>query len=49
MLEARPEVIAALRDLPSALDDYTALTGHGLELRSVASGTAQIRDASQLR
>jgi Ribonuclease G/E len=49
MLEARPEVIAALRDLPSALDDYTALIGHGLELRSVASGTAQIRDASQLR
>ena len=49
VLEARPEVIAALRDLPGALDDYTALTGHGLELRSVASGTAQIRDASQLR
>jgi Ribonuclease G/E len=49
VLEARPEVIAALRDLPGALDDYAALTGHGLELRSVASGTAQIRDASQLR
>ena len=44
MLEARPEVIAALRDLPGALDDYTALTGHGLELRSVASGSAQIRE-----
>jgi Ribonuclease G/E len=44
MLEARPEVIAALRDLPGALDDYTAITGHGLELRSVASGTAQIRE-----
>jgi Ribonuclease G/E len=44
MLEARPEVIAALRDLPSALDDYTALTGHGLELRSVASGPPQIRE-----
>lgn len=44
MLEARPEVIAALRDLPGALDDYAALTGHGLELRSVASGTAQIRE-----
>jgi Ribonuclease G/E len=44
MLEARPEVIAALRDLPGTLDDYTALTGHGLELRSVASGTAQIRE-----
>jgi Ribonuclease G/E len=44
MLEARPEVITALRDLPSALDDYTALTGHGLELRSVASGPPQIRE-----
>ena len=44
MLEARPEVIAALRDLPGALDDYTALTGHGLELRSVASGPPQIRE-----
>ena len=44
MLEARPEVIAALLDLPSALDDYTALTGHGLELRSVASGPPQIRE-----
>jgi len=44
MLEARPEVIAALRDLPSALDDYTALTGNGLELRSVASGPPQIRE-----
>ena len=42
MLEARPEVIAALRDLPGALDDYTALTGHGLELRSVASGPPPI-------
>ncbi len=44
MLEARPEVIAALRDLPGALEEYAALTGHGLELRSVASGTAQIRE-----
>ena len=44
MLEARPEVIAALRDLPGAIDDYTALTGHGLELRIVASGSAQIRE-----
>ena len=44
MLEARPDVIAALRDLPSALDDYAALTGHGLELRSVASGPPQIRE-----
>ena len=44
MLEARPDVIAALRDLPGALDDYTALTGHGLELRSVASGPPQIRE-----
>jgi Ribonuclease G/E len=44
MLEARPEVISALRDLPGALDDYTALTGHGLELRSVASGPPQIRE-----
>ena len=44
ILEARPDVIAALRDLPSALDDYAALTGHGLELRSVASGPPQIRE-----
>jgi Ribonuclease G/E len=44
VLEARPEVIAALRDLPGALDDYAALTGHGLELRSVASGPPQIRE-----
>jgi len=44
ILEARPEVIAALRDLPGALDDYAALTGHGLELRSVASGPPQIRE-----
>jgi Ribonuclease G/E len=44
MLEARPDVIAALRDLPGALDDYAALTGHGLELRSVASGPPQIRE-----
>jgi Ribonuclease G/E len=44
MLEARPEVIAALRDLPGALDDYAVLTGHGLELRSVASGPPQIRE-----
>jgi Ribonuclease G/E len=44
MLEARPEVIAALRDLPGALEEYAALTGHGLELRSVASGPPQIRE-----
>ncbi len=44
MLEARPEVIAALRDLSGALDDYAALTGHGLELRSVPSGPPQIRE-----
>ena len=44
MLEARPDVIAVLRDLPGALDEYTALTGHGLELRSVASGPPQIRE-----
>jgi hypothetical protein len=44
MLEARPEVIAALRDLPGALEEYAALTGHGLELRSVASGSPQIRE-----
>jgi ribonuclease G len=44
MLEARPEVIAALRDLPGALDEYAALTGHALALRAVASGTAQIRE-----
>jgi Ribonuclease G/E len=44
ILEARPEVIAALRDLPGALDEYAALTGHGLALRIVASGSAQIRE-----
>ncbi|MCE2922340.1 MAG: ribonuclease E/G, partial [Roseomonas sp.] len=44
MLEARPEVIAALRDLPGALDEYAALTGHALALRAVASGSAQIRE-----
>jgi Ribonuclease G/E len=44
VLEGRPEVIAALRDLPGALDDYTALTGHVLDLRSVASGPPQIRE-----
>ena len=44
MLEARPEVIAGLRDLPGALEEYAALTGHGLELRSVASGPPQIRE-----
>ena len=44
MLEARPEVIAALRDLPGALDEYAALAGHGLELRSAASGPPQIRE-----
>jgi Ribonuclease G/E len=44
MLEARPEVIAALRDLPGALDEYAALTSRALELRGVASGTAQIRE-----
>jgi len=41
MLQARPEIIAALRDLPGALDEYTALTGHMLELQSLASGPAQ--------
>jgi Ribonuclease G/E len=44
MLQARPEVIAALRDLPGALDDYTALTGHVLELQSMPSGPAQLRE-----
>jgi Ribonuclease G/E len=44
MLQARPEVIAALRDLPSALDEYTALTGHLLELQSAPSGPAQLRE-----
>jgi Rne/Rng family ribonuclease len=44
MLQARPEVIAALRDLPGALDDYTALTGHSLELQSMPSGPAQLRE-----
>jgi Ribonuclease G/E len=47
MLEARPEVIAALRDLPSALDEYAALTGHALALRAVPSGTAQIREVQR--
>jgi hypothetical protein len=37
-------LIVTTRDLPGALDDYTALTGHGLELRSVASGPPQIRE-----
>ncbi|MCA3351427.1 MAG: ribonuclease E/G [Roseomonas sp.] len=44
MLQAQPEVIAALRDLPGALDEYTALTGHSLELQSVPSGPAQLRE-----
>ncbi|MFN8983407.1 MAG: ribonuclease E/G [Alphaproteobacteria bacterium] len=44
MLQARPEVIAALRDLPGALDEYTALAGHGLELQTTPSGPAQIRE-----
>lgn len=44
MLEARPEVIAALHDLPGALEEYAALTGHGLELRRVASDPLQIRE-----
>lgn len=44
MLEARPEVIAALRALPGALEEYTALAGHGLELRSLAQGPPQIRE-----
>lgn len=44
ILQARQEVIAALRDLPGALDDYTALTGHVLELQTVPSGPAQLRE-----
>jgi hypothetical protein len=44
MLQARPEVIAALRDLPGALDEYRALTGRALELQSVPAGPAQIRE-----
>lgn len=47
MLEARPEVLAALRDLPGALDEYAAMTGHGLSLRSIAVGTAQIREVAR--
>ena len=44
MLEARPEVISALRDLPGALEEYAALAGHALELHSVAQGSPQIRE-----
>ncbi|MEY3730390.1 MAG: hypothetical protein RLZZ57_1146 [Pseudomonadota bacterium] len=44
MLEARPEVISALRDLPGALEEYAALAGHALELQSVAQGPPQIRE-----
>jgi hypothetical protein len=44
MLEARPEVISALRDLPGALEEYAALAGHALELRSVAQGPPQLRE-----
>jgi hypothetical protein len=44
MLEARPEVITALRALPGALEEYAALAGHGLELRSVAQGSPQLRE-----
>jgi Ribonuclease G/E len=44
MLEARPEVISALRDLPGALEDYAALAGHALELQSVAQGPPQLRE-----
>jgi len=44
MLAARPEVIAALRDLPGALEEYAALAGHALELQSVAQGPPQLRE-----
>jgi ribonuclease G len=44
MLEARPEVISALRDLPGALEEYAALAGHTLELQSVAQGPPQLRE-----
>jgi hypothetical protein len=44
LIAAIPEEAAHLRDMPGALDDYAALTGHGLELRSVASGPPQIRE-----
>ncbi|MCA3282402.1 MAG: ribonuclease E/G [Roseomonas sp.] len=44
MLEARPEVISALRDLPGALEEYAALAGHALELQSVAQGPPQLRE-----
>ena len=44
ILEARPEVIAALCDLPGALDEYAALTGHSLELHSAPSGPTQLRE-----
>jgi hypothetical protein len=37
-------VIAALRDLPGALEDYAALAGHALELQSVAQGPPQLRE-----
>jgi hypothetical protein len=46
ILEAQPKVIVALRDLPGALDDYAALTGHGLILRSGTSGPPLIREAT---
>jgi len=44
MLEARPEVISALRDLPGALEEYAALAGHALALQSVAQGPPQLRE-----
>jgi Ribonuclease G/E len=47
MLEARPEVISALRDLPGALEEYAALTGHALELQSAAQGPPQLREVSR--
>ncbi|MCA3314500.1 MAG: ribonuclease E/G [Roseomonas sp.] len=47
MLEARPEVISALRDLPGALEEYAALAGHALELQSAAQGPPQLREVSR--
>ncbi|MFM8616024.1 MAG: hypothetical protein ACKOC9_15195 [Alphaproteobacteria bacterium] len=44
MLQARPEVIVALRDLPGALDEYTTLTGRVLEVQTVPSGPSLIRE-----
>ncbi|MCA4921029.1 MAG: ribonuclease E/G [Roseomonas sp.] len=47
MLEARPEVISALRGLPGALEEYAALAGHALELQSAAQGPPQLREVSR--